>query len=105
MAHRHATTTTTQNYHAFLLRLWRENATAPWRCSLQATDAVERLGFADLHQLVTYLLGLADEAGTQPSHLSDPSLTPNRPLDMARPARARHNATRDDTIVPQTDEE
>lgn len=55
----------TPDYRAFLLRLWREDAAAPWRCSLQTADATERRGFADLQQLVAYLLGLADEAGTQ----------------------------------------
>ena len=43
MEHTHATTTATQEYRAYLLRLWRQDAGAPWRCSLQAVDTVERL--------------------------------------------------------------
>lgn len=49
-----------RDYHAYLLRLWREDADAPWRCSLQAADGTQRLGFADMAQLVAYLLRLAD---------------------------------------------
>lgn len=104
MDHRH-TTTTTQNYQAFLLRLWREDSAAPWRCSLQATDAIERLGFADLRQLASYLLDLADEARTQPFQPPVPNCPPDQPPDMAQPARVQHTTTRDDAIVPQTDEE
>jgi hypothetical protein len=50
------------NYHAYLLRLWREGEGAPWRASLQSADEAERIGFADLEQLVAYLLRLADGA-------------------------------------------
>jgi len=53
-------------YRAFVLRLWREHPDTPWRCSLQAADGAERLGFADLEQLLAYLLRLADDDTSAP---------------------------------------
>ncbi|MCA9994676.1 MAG: hypothetical protein KDE56_02945 [Anaerolineales bacterium] len=43
------------NYHAYLLRLWREHANAPWRVSLQSAETRERHHFADLTSLVDFL--------------------------------------------------
>ncbi|MCA9999163.1 MAG: hypothetical protein KDE56_25540 [Anaerolineales bacterium] len=43
------------NYHAYLLRLWRDHANAPWRVSLQSADTRERRHFADLANLLAYL--------------------------------------------------
>lgn len=44
------------NYHSYLLRLWRDNANHPWRASLQCTATGEKLAFADLLTLFTFLL-------------------------------------------------
>jgi hypothetical protein len=49
------------DYHAGLLRLWRE-AGGAWRVSLQPIGSAERLGFADLEQLFAYLRRLTDDA-------------------------------------------
>ena len=43
------------NYYAYLLRLWRENDSAPWRLTLQDSRTGEKIGFADLAQFTTYL--------------------------------------------------
>ena len=43
------------NYHAYLLRLWREHANAPWRVSLQSAETRERQYFANLADLVAHL--------------------------------------------------
>lgn len=52
----------TADYHASLLRLWREGERGPWRASLQDADSGERVGFADLERLFAYLLRLTDDA-------------------------------------------
>ncbi len=40
----------------YLLRLWREAAGAPWRLSLREASAGAAIGFADLDDLVVFLL-------------------------------------------------
>jgi hypothetical protein len=50
--------------HIFLLTLWREWEDGPWRASLRPPAGGARIGFADMEQLVAFLLGLVD----QPSH-------------------------------------
>jgi hypothetical protein len=47
--------------HTFVLTLWRERDGGPWRAALRPADGGARLGFADLEQLVAFLLGLADQ--------------------------------------------
>lgn len=42
------------NYHAYLLRIWREEG-EEWRVSLQSTRTGERVGFADLHTAVQFV--------------------------------------------------
>ena len=45
------------DYFAYLLRLWREKGgqTTWWRASLQDPHSGERVGFAHLDELVTFL--------------------------------------------------
>ena len=45
----------TREYKAYLLRLWRENQEAAWRALLENPNKSERLAFATLSELVTYL--------------------------------------------------
>ena len=56
------------DYHAGLLRLWREGAEGAWRASLQPIGDGQRIGFADLEQLFAYLQQLTadtpDASGT-----------------------------------------
>jgi hypothetical protein len=40
----------------YLLRLWREAAGAPWRLSLRQASEGAAIGFADLDDLVVFLL-------------------------------------------------
>ena len=56
------------DYHAGLMRLWRDGPGGPWHASLQDAEGGERIGFADLERLLAYLLWLTgdtpDEGGT-----------------------------------------
>ncbi len=47
----------------YLLRLWREAAGAPWRLSLREASAGAAIGFADLDDLVVFLLRAMGSAG------------------------------------------
>jgi hypothetical protein len=47
------------DYHAVLLRLWRDGPGGAWRASLQHAESGERIGFARLEQLFAYLRRLA----------------------------------------------
>ncbi len=49
------------DYHAGLLRLWREGAGGTWRVSLQPIGGGERIGFADLDHLFAYLRRLTGD--------------------------------------------
>lgn len=42
-------------YHAWLLRMWRESPYTPWRIALENVSTSERKGFADLETLLAYL--------------------------------------------------
>lgn len=42
-------------YHAFLLRLWRDDARQGWRASLQSTATGQRFHFGTLDELFAYL--------------------------------------------------
>jgi len=55
------------NYLAYLLRLWRENETAPWRASLEAPGLAEPRAFPNLVALLKFL-----EAQTGEQVLQDP---------------------------------
>jgi hypothetical protein len=44
----------------YVLRLWREAASAPWQAMLRPAGGGSRIGFADLEQLAIFLLRLAD---------------------------------------------
>jgi hypothetical protein len=55
-------------YHAFLLRLWRDHAQQSWRASLQSTTTGERFHFGTLDELFAYLdarLETGDSEGRQ----------------------------------------
>ncbi len=56
-------------YHAFLLRLWRDNARQDWHASLQRTETGQRFQFGTLDELFVFLdahLG-ADDATRWPN--------------------------------------
>ena len=42
-------------YHAFLLRLWRDHARQGWRASLQSTATGQRFQFGTLDELFAFL--------------------------------------------------
>ncbi len=74
------------DYHAGLLRLWREGAGGAWRVSLQPIGSAQRLGFADLEQLFAYLRHLI---GDTPDG-GDTALTTD--MLIAKPTRSTHHA-------------
>lgn len=47
--------TESPNYHAYLLRVWRENDHEPWRATLENPHTGERLAFAGADRLLAYL--------------------------------------------------
>lgn len=49
------------NYHAYLLRLWRESPTGQWRAWLQDAATGERHGFAGLATLLRFLCAQTGE--------------------------------------------
>lgn len=52
-------------YRSYLLRLWREDqASEPWRASLQSAATGERQGFANLDTLFDYIRREAASART-----------------------------------------
>lgn len=42
-------------YHAYLLRLWRDDDRTPWRATLEDAQTAERHAFADPEQLWLYI--------------------------------------------------
>ena len=57
----------TPDYHAWLLRMWRESPTAPWRIALENTTTGERKGFADLESLLLFLQTVIYTSNVAPS--------------------------------------
>ena len=54
----------THNYYAFLLRLWRENDSSPWRAALENPHTSEKHTFSTLEQLWTYVQTQIDPSAT-----------------------------------------
>jgi hypothetical protein len=44
-----------RKYFAYLLRLWRENRDGNWRAQLENPNSEERIGFANLDELIDFL--------------------------------------------------
>jgi hypothetical protein len=49
------------DYHAYLLRLWREEESLPWRAELVSPQTGEKRHFASSGQLFEFLRGLIEE--------------------------------------------
>ena len=45
----------TENYHAYLIRMWRSSPDTLWRASAQHTQSGEIVFFADLERLFRFL--------------------------------------------------
>jgi hypothetical protein len=59
------------NYHAYLLRLWREGSSGPWRVMLQDAATGQRHGFAGL---TAFWLFLRTQTGECTSCSDEPAL-------------------------------
>jgi hypothetical protein len=55
---------THDNYHAFLVRLWRDSSQAPWRASLQDAVTGQRQAFSGIEGLIGFLLNQVDQPDT-----------------------------------------
>ena len=56
------------NYHAYLLRFWRDDAQSPWRIILIDSHTGEQHGFPSCEELYAFLDGqLAGEVGRSDS--------------------------------------
>jgi hypothetical protein len=62
----------TADYLAFLLRLWREGQSAPWRAMLVDPSTGERRGFADLTKLFAFLQEQTGETAPEVKPAADP---------------------------------
>ena len=51
------------DYHAYLLRLWREGVQKPWRAELVSPHTGAKQHFADQGQLLTFLAELTADTG------------------------------------------
>jgi hypothetical protein len=47
---------THDNYHAFLVRLWRDSSRSAWRASLQDAVTGQRKAFSGIEGLIGFLL-------------------------------------------------
>jgi hypothetical protein len=59
-----------QHYHAYLLRLWREEEGMPWRATLQNPHTGEQEGFASVEQLISFIRGKTEaekSSGSKPT--------------------------------------
>ena len=58
-----------QHYFSFMLRMWRANGEgkAAWRASLESPHTGERVGFASLEDLFTFL---RQQAGVAPTRMT-----------------------------------
>lgn len=59
-----------REYFAYLLRLWRENRHSPWRVLLENPNAEEKIGFANLDELIEFLQNKTGEA-IEPNRLGE----------------------------------
>ncbi len=67
-------------YHAYLLRLWRDNGGEPalWRASLESPQVTERLSFASLVDLFAFLEQETGLSKPGPEILDDGNRHPQR---------------------------
>ena len=52
---------TIRRYHAYLLRIWREDERMPWRAQIEDPTTNETVSFPSLDDLIAFLTGLFKE--------------------------------------------
>lgn len=52
-------------YYSYLLRLWRDDKTSPWRIQLEDPHTGERHGFPNMEKLIEFLDRRIEEALAQ----------------------------------------
>jgi hypothetical protein len=60
------------DYHAYLIRLWREGENRPWRATVEDAHTGERVGFANLRRMFEFLEDQTEKTASG----KDPSLDP-----------------------------
>ncbi len=63
----------TADYLAYLLRLWREGPSAPWRAMLVDPGTGDRRGFADLSKLFAFLQDQTGEGAPEGEPAAGPT--------------------------------
>ncbi|MBI1296120.1 hypothetical protein GC175_14295 [bacterium] len=61
----------TDNYHAFLVRLWREDESAAWRIRVQCVQGEQTLLFANVEELTLFLNRITQPGTTTHFHLEE----------------------------------
>ncbi len=59
------------DYHAYLLRLWREGQQMPWRAMVEDPHTGQKQNFASLSRLFAFLETQIDPSVELPSESSD----------------------------------
>jgi hypothetical protein len=81
-------------YHAYLVRLWQDHPSSPWRASAQSVQSGEVVRFATLEALWQFL-----ERATGPSPPDDETCEPVRP-DFSRCEAVPHTHDRRSELHP-----
>ena len=74
-------TSESPDYHAYLLRIWREEPAAPWRATLENAHTGQRCSFASIESLFHFLD--QQTQAERPPHLpiipDSPPIAPSSP--------------------------
>jgi hypothetical protein len=59
------------NYHAYLIRFWRDDDTTPWRVALILPKTGEQHSFASIERAFAFLTDRLAEQAAEPRNLHD----------------------------------
>jgi hypothetical protein len=59
------------NYHAYLIRFWREEETVPWRATLVLPQTGEKRSFASVAQALAFITNQLADKETRPRNNHD----------------------------------
>lgn len=59
-----------ENYHAYLIRFWRDGENKPWRVTLEDPHSGLKYGFANLEKLFNFLNAQANYEHPAPEPLT-----------------------------------
>lgn len=70
----------TPNYSAYLVRLWQESPRTAWRASAQCASTGEKVYFASLNELCTFLHSKTEASQTADNSLQESSAPSQRAI-------------------------